>query len=109
MKQRLIELINAKQDAGIYETPGFQPTGCTSNEELADHLLANGVVAPPIKIGDTVWAMHGEWGNPLFIDGVWLFPCSNCHYSTVSRSKDFKPCFCSNCGAKMDAERKEQS
>lgn len=60
MKQRLIELINAKQDAGIYETPGFQPTGCTSNEELADYLLTNGVIVPPVSVGDTMWVLSKD-------------------------------------------------
>ena len=64
MKQRLIELIEAKQDAGIYETPGFQPIGSVSNEELADHLLANGAVVPPVPVGGTMWAVSNNVYHP---------------------------------------------
>ena len=31
--------------------------------ELADHLLANGVILPPCKVGDTVWEIDAD--NPF--------------------------------------------
>ena len=36
---------------------------CTSceecrDEDIADHLLANGVIVPPCKVGDTVWLLQ---------------------------------------------------
>ena len=55
MRERLIELIRA---SGCVETWDY----CTDDfkkpnpiYELADHLLANGVIVPPVKVGDTVW------------------------------------------------------
>ena len=47
MKERLVELIQ--------ESVG----GCARNwaEIIADHLLANGVIVPPCKVGDTVYGI----------------------------------------------------
>lgn len=48
MRDRLIEVLLQK------------PTKCTF-EQLADFLLANGVILPPCKVGDTVWyELFGE-------------------------------------------------
>lgn len=43
MRDWLIELISKVQYMGGLE------------EKLADHLLANGVIVPPCKVGDMVW------------------------------------------------------
>lgn len=50
-RDRLIELLNADM------------SGCDGDyaEELADYLIANGVIVPPCKVYDTVWAIE----NPL--------------------------------------------
>ena len=47
MRDRLIELIQASVD------------GCAHHwaKVIADHLLANGVIVPPCKIGDTVFVI----------------------------------------------------
>ncbi len=45
---------------------------------------------------------HGHWGSPVLIEGLWSIPCSKCLYSTTIRDKNFRPFFCSNCGAEMD-------
>lgn len=48
-RERLIELINqaqAKSDDNF---------GMTNSEQMADFLLENGVVVPPVKVGDTVY------------------------------------------------------
>lgn len=50
MRNRLIELIDQKQVYGIYHNLYLR-----DNDELADHLLANGVVVPPCKVGQTVY------------------------------------------------------
>lgn len=42
-RDRLIELISRVQYLGGLE------------EKVADYLLANGVIVPPCKVGDTVW------------------------------------------------------
>lgn len=52
MRDRLIELIKGSSqyicdDAALIE-------------RIADHLLANGVIVPPCKVGDTLWV---NWEN----------------------------------------------
>ena len=42
-RDRLIELLREARERYIY------------TEEQADHLLANGVIVPPCKVGDKVW------------------------------------------------------
>ena len=54
MRDRLIELINQKQEAG-WRFLDSDYTTDVFNFELADYLLANGVIVPPCKVGDTVW------------------------------------------------------
>ena len=41
MRERLIELIRQEQSC--------------SSEDIADHLIENGVILPPCKVGDTVY------------------------------------------------------
>lgn len=64
MRDRLIELINNGSDK--YPT---LPTinGCKEeyNHFLADHLLANGVVVPPCKVGQTVYFLGGISGKSI--------------------------------------------
>ena len=44
MRDRLIELIESARY-----------WGANTSEEIADHLLANGVIVPPCKVGDVVY------------------------------------------------------
>ena len=44
-RERLIELID----------------GCGRLERLADYLLANGVIVPPCKVGDTVYVIYAGY------------------------------------------------
>ena len=53
-RDRLIELIEQKQNGGWRFITGEYTTD-VSNEYLADHLLANGVIVPPCKVGDKVY------------------------------------------------------
>ena len=47
MRERLVELLANSGCAADAET----------FEELADHLLTNGVIVPPCNVGDTVWVI----------------------------------------------------
>ena len=54
-RERLIELIKQKQDGGSkYGDNILHETKC-SNAELADYLLENGVIVPPVKVETTVY------------------------------------------------------
>lgn len=46
-RDKLIELIE--------QAEGLKNNDFPSVEEIADHLLANGVIVPPCKVGDTVY------------------------------------------------------
>ena len=49
MRDRLIELLDEKLN---FELLSHQI------EALADYLLANGVIVPPCKVGDSLWNIH---------------------------------------------------
>ena len=60
MRDRLIELIQKAYD------------GCVkrSSVSIADHLLANGVIVPPCKVGDTVYRITECYGGgKIIIEG----------------------------------------
>lgn len=55
-RERLIELI----DGFVFGTQiavNSVEWDSTKVKELADHLLANGVIVPPCKVGDTLWIL----------------------------------------------------
>ena len=57
MRDRLIDLLNIHQDYGTkhFHADGMQEVSSMSNELIADHLLANGVIVLPCKLGDTIY------------------------------------------------------
>jgi hypothetical protein len=58
MRDRLIELITKSGlvDTWNYHTDDFKEPNPI--DELADYLLANGVIVPPVKIGQELWDIH---------------------------------------------------
>ena len=54
MRDRLIELL-------IKAKVTWNPCG------IADHLLSNGVIVPPCKVGDTVWFETYEKNGSVFV------------------------------------------
>ena len=65
MRDRLIELI----DDYIHSVDITKWYSEELDEGLADHLLANGVIVPPCKVGDTVW-FKSEYTNKILSDNV---------------------------------------
>ena len=53
-KENLVEL--------IFSTPGIE-LYYSDYDAIADHLLENGVIVPPCKVGDTVWLVIVENEN----------------------------------------------
>ena len=53
MRTRLMELLKKSGVSFEYATP----------EEIADFLIANDVIAPPLKVGDIVFAKECSWRN----------------------------------------------
>lgn len=62
-----------------------------SIEELADHLLANGVIVPPCKVGDTVYYLD---------DIVWDSECSDCEHYLIGGFGDPSECMRTRYGNK---------
>jgi hypothetical protein len=57
MRDRLVELLG---EFGIWHKPMKEVWFPQAIEKLADHLIANGVVVPPCKVGDTVYYLDGS-------------------------------------------------
>ena len=53
-RERLIEILTKGQ-------PPFNPLNDVCIEKLADYLLANGVIVPPCKVGQTVYVDPKTW------------------------------------------------
>ena len=92
MRYRLIELIKEYicslriGDGAAYFLSGGVP-------DLADHLLANGVIVPPCKVGDVVWFISDRKIIETKVDkvvlkhgGLYLLLSRNSFYETTCRS-----------------------
>lgn len=60
MRDRLIELLDSKQHQGNSTETGVN---YIFNSELADFLLANGVIVPPFKVGTHVYVLRSKTSN----------------------------------------------
>lgn len=60
-RKRLVELIKQSLFRHIDKS-------CLLAESIADDLLANGVIVPPCKVGDTVYVNTETWGGLSFIE-----------------------------------------
>ena len=56
MRDRLAELINE-----VIDHLPWGEVGERTSKELADHLLPNGVILPPVEVGQTVWYIEGGY------------------------------------------------
>lgn len=76
MRERLIELLEKADETVI----GFSIDGDIGI--LADHLLANGVIVPPVKVGDTVYGIAQPCGGCKAFNEVmteeYLKMCQKC-------------------------------
>ena len=57
MRDRLIELLKEAND--VVQLNGFE----FNANVMADFLLANGVIVPPVKMGQTVYRIIGNYGG----------------------------------------------
>lgn len=93
-RKRLIELLEAEGSFSRYMTDDER------REKLADHLLANGVIVPPVKVGDTVYHFSEDFGTvlPYFVDNLrigfmdknqnyWVYE-ANCHDNETNELLD---------------------
>ncbi len=65
MRDRLIELLSYFADGYVVQNRhiAFDTKVC----DIADYLLANGVIVPPCKVGDTVWMVAKVYAD---VEGV---------------------------------------
>lgn len=68
MRDRLIELIN---NADVQINGNISPYRDYGMEKIADNLLANGVIVPPCKVGQTVFKIVKLYGDrkPIIVEG----------------------------------------
>ena len=59
MKDRLIELIDG------FDLQTIPNSSREWMEQFADHLIANGVIVPPVKVGQTVWFIRDKYHNKI--------------------------------------------
>ena len=64
MRDRLIELINDMQEKGINYAKNEDEISChVSNKNIADYLLENGVIVPPMNIGQQCFILGYDFGE----------------------------------------------
>lgn len=87
MKQRLIDIINDFDELDFAVPPDWWI------EQLADHLLAKGVIVPPVEIGQTVWYIRDKDVVETRIEkiilkhgGLYMKLWCNSRYETTCRS-----------------------
>ena len=90
-RERLIELL--KQKSCMFVACDEECDGCgnaemyeSEIESIADHLIANGVIVPPCKVGDTVWFIYNYTQPKKF--QISILTMSENHYSFVIETKD---------------------
>ena len=87
MRDRLIELLNeVGKNILNYPTDNF-------TSYLADHLIANGVILPPCKVGDTVYAVSDKQIKECKVEHF-NFESAECFEATVYFNCDMN---CESC------------
>lgn len=82
-REKLVRLISDMQDGGNKQGDHVMHTEHISNEKLADYLLTNGVIVPPVSIGQTLYLLHGRKileymvTNRYYDDYMWRIECRN--------------------------------
>ena len=61
-REKLVELLDEVQRYGTATNPSLN---CAYNGDIADHLLANGVIVLPCKVGDTVYFQDDYYGRAI--------------------------------------------
>ena len=78
MREKLIELI--KEGNGGYDF--------ASVELIADHLIANGIIVPPLKVGQKVYTIPRSAIREWTVCGVWVSTDPKCSYAHIYWEKN---------------------
>lgn len=92
MRDRLIELMrNAPKTDTVYGNIKLAEPVQTL-QTIADHLLANGVIVPPVKVGQTVyvpWKWNGEKGiATIEIEEIRIYDSKNPYMFFIDMESD---------------------
>ena len=90
MRDRLIELLTKTFDEQYEKRMLITP------QHTADYLLANGVIVPPCKVGDTVYVVGDEVVEELIVSSVNICNCGIEIVVFQKGEKQFGHCFNSN-------------
>lgn len=72
MRDRFIEILREPIPViGGLKIFGESRMPAVDAERYADHLLANGVIVPPCKVGDTVWYLNRYHSISMLKDAVY--------------------------------------
>lgn len=84
-RERLIDL--------MIEAKRTEPETGSFTDYLADYLIANGVIAPPCKVGQTVWFIRNKEIIETCVEkiilkhgGLYIKLCCNSMYETTCNS-----------------------
>lgn len=66
MRDRLFELLKSTPPTRLKAVGRMVGKTYTTLTGVADHLLANGVIVPPCKVGDTVYAIGTITGQKVY-------------------------------------------
>lgn len=95
MRDRLIKLLQEYTDNN---------NGGGSNHGRADHLLANGVIVPPCKVGDTVYAIGASRIEECRVDEICIYGNDNIVMTEHTCDYDCKGCPFSSWGQDYSGE-----
>ena len=68
MKNRLMEYLRKAPLCGFTVDDYYS---VSTIEKIADHLLANGVIVPPVKIGQTVYVINTLFVSEYRVEALW--------------------------------------
>ena len=77
-----------------------------SNYKDLDEVLNDAPTADVVEVRHGHWIEHPQLDFEGGYSGA-NYECSNCHYADLYDLDDAKYCYCPNCGAKMDGERRD--
>ena len=82
-REKLIELLESTESA-IY----WNSDDRNFIEKIADHLIANGIIAPPVKVGQKVYTIPRSAIREWTVCGVWISADPKCSYLHMYWEKD---------------------
>lgn len=85
MRDRIVEMLNETFDAQ------YTKSVLITAEHTADHLIENGVVVPPCKVGDTVYVFKWKRKKTNGKRGYWVSVCTTTE--TLERAKKYGEVF----------------